>query len=537
MPVPNRVRCFGVCLASLLIGTSTLGPTAARGADQLQLRLDGLEIPMSLPQLEAWSRGPQDLPRGTDLGVWLSLLTPQNRHDLRQMLRAPLLREAGFGRQLLDSWAGGQMLAELGQLLTTPDGRSTTLALQTTLRRLLQERREVTALELLRGLPVPRLSLQLDGLIGMADQWRLQLSLQRRGLRRLEELALPQRRVRPRAMAFLGRPRLRRQELAVAHRSEPLPLEIWSPPPADPPADRPADRRPLPWLLLMPGLGGNADQLGWLAAALAQRGWWVVVLQHPGSDGPALKASLEGLRPPPGAESMAVRLADAQAVLQAQRQGVLGVEGEGVVLGGHSLGGLTALIAAGLAPEPGLVQRCARAMDRLPIANPSRLLQCQLPTTEQPLPQVAPADLRGVMVFNGFGSLLWPGRGVRPLRVPLLLLAGSLDLVTPPLSEQLALFLPAEDRRSRLVLVDGASHFSPVRVSAREEALFRVDDALVGVDPETVQGVLLEVSSEFLQTLQQPSVSIPPQQRIQQGVKAYVLDPPSARQWQSQMRR
>ncbi|MFO0076581.1 MAG: alpha/beta hydrolase [Cyanobacteriota bacterium] len=533
MPVPNRVRCFGACLASLLIGTSTLAPGAARAAEQLQLRLDGLEIPMSLTQLEAWSRGQQDLPRGTDLGVWLSLLTPQNRQDLRRMLRAPLLREAGFGRQLLDSWAGGQMLAELGQLLTTPDGRSTTLALQTTLRRLLQEHREVTALELLRGLPVPRLSLQLDGLIGMADQWRLQLRLQRRGLRRLEGLALPQRRVRPLATAFLGRARPRRLELAVAHRSEPLPLEIWSPPPAD----RPADRRPLPWLLLMPGLGGNADQMGWLAAALAQRGWWVVVLQHPGSDGPALKASLEGLRPPPGAESVAVRLADAQAVLQAQRQRGLGVEGEGVVLGGHSLGGLTALIAAGLTPEPGLAQRCARAMDRLPIANPSRLLQCQLPTTEQPRPQVAPADLRGVMVFNGFGSLLWPGRGVRPLGVPLLLLAGSLDLVTPPLSEQLALFLPAVDRRSRLVLVDGASHFSPVRVSAREEALFRVDDALVGVDPETVQAVLLEVSSEFLQTLQQPPLSIPPQQRIQQGVKAYVLDPPTARQWQSQLRR
>ncbi|MFN5220745.1 MAG: alpha/beta hydrolase, partial [Cyanobacteriota bacterium] len=268
MPVPNRVRCFGACLASLLIGTSTLAPGAARAAEQLQLRLDGLEIPMSLTQLEAWSRGQQDLPRGTDLGVWLSLLTPQNRQDLRRMLRAPLLREAGFGRQLLDSWAGGQMLAELGQLLTTPDGRSTTLALQTTLRRLLQEHREVTALELLRGLPVPRLSLQLDGLIGMADQWRLQLRLQRRGLRRLEGLALPQRRVRPLATAFLGRARPRRLELAVAHRSEPLPLEIWSPPPAD----RPADRRPLPWLLLMPGLGGNADQMGWLAAALAQRG-------------------------------------------------------------------------------------------------------------------------------------------------------------------------------------------------------------------------------------------------------------------------
>ena len=48
--------------------------------------------------------------------------------------------------------------------------------------------------------------------------------------------------------------------LKVPHRSQPLPLALW---PAN--AGSPA----LPWVLLLPGLGGDIDQLSWLAGALA----------------------------------------------------------------------------------------------------------------------------------------------------------------------------------------------------------------------------------------------------------------------------
>ena len=75
-------------------------------------------------------------------------------------------------------------------------------------------------------------------------------------------------------------------------------------------------------------------------------------------------------------------------MLAARRQGQLNLPGTGVVLAGHSLGGLTALMAAGAEPAPGLAQRCSQAIERLPIGNPSRLLQCELVTTG--LPQALP---------------------------------------------------------------------------------------------------------------------------------------------------
>jgi predicted dienelactone hydrolase len=522
VPVSRRLRQLKGLLASLLIAVPGLA-TPAGAAEVLELRFDGLELPVNLDQLHGWSRSPSGRPgSGGDLAIWLDLLEPRSRQDLKVLLRAPLLRDTSFGQQLLDSWAGSQMLARLGDLLTTPDGSSTTAVLQTTLRRLLETRKDVSTIGLLRALPVQRLSLQLDGLYDLALQWRQQIDLQRQALQRLQTLALPERHTVPLAFGDRTSLRPRRQGLVVAHRQETLPLEIWS-------AQGDSDS---PWLLIMPGLGGNADQFGWLASELAERGWPVVVLQHPGSDGPALKAALDGQRPPPGAETLAIRLADITAVLAAQRRGELPVQGRGVVLLGHSMGGLSALLAAGLVPEPGLGERCRKALDRLPVANPSRLLQCQLPSTELPERPAPPADLRGLVLLNGFGSLLWPRRGLASLRVPVLMVGGSLDLVTPPLEEQLRLFLQGKNPRSRLVMVEGGSHFSPVRLMPTDEVLIRLDAELVGVDPARVQSALLRLTTEYLHTLEEPLL-LPAQRRVQQGVTLDVLDAAAARRWKS----
>ena len=543
----GRRRRGSVC--GLLIGLVALPlalpPQPVRAAELLELRIDSLQIPIHLDQLAAWSRQQGgEAPLAGDLGPWLSLLDARSRAELQQVLRAPLLRDQSFGRQLLDTWAGGQLLEELGNLLTTSDGSSTTTLLQITLRRLLEQRREVTLLELLEALPPKTLNLRLDGLVSLGQRWRFQLKRQQQAMVRLGSLPLA--RIQPPASAWENAaadtdrpaPPPLRLQLEVPGRREGLPLEIWA---------ASVERRPnQPWVLMMPGLGGNADQLGWLARALAQRGWPVVVVQHPGSDGLALRAALNGQQPPPGAETLGIRLADVEAVVAAQRLGRLPVNGAGLVLAGHSLGGLTALLAAGIAPQPGLEGRCRTALERLPIHNPSRLIQCQLPERALPPPSRRPADLRGLVLFNGFGSLLWPEPSLGALPVPLLMVGGSLDLVTPPLDEQLALFLAVRDPRSRLVVVQGASHFSPLRMTQRDEALLRLGRELVGADPLRVQGVLLDVTSAFLSSLEQtgaeggagvrsPAEPLPPQRRLQEGITAYVLDPAAARLWRSEL--
>jgi predicted dienelactone hydrolase len=537
-------------------------PPPAAAAQQLRLQLDGLHLPIDLRELEAWSRDPSTA-KG-ELAIWLNLLEPSSRLGLRRLLNAPVIRDRSFGSQLLGSWSGDQMLKQLAELLACGEGCNTDRLVLTTLQRLLKSQASVSSIELLRALPVERLTLDLDDLLALASQWRQQLQAQYQGFQRLHSLALPLRQYRPPLLPTDAALLPRRLQLPVAHRKAPLPLELW--PSANPLMG--------PWLLLMPGLGGDPEQLNWLAAALAEQGWPVVLLEHPGSDSAAIQDSFSGKRPFPGAESLRDRLADVEAVLAAQRQGALGELGpgragsQGVVLMGHSLGGLVALMAAGMTPEPGLANRCGRALNHLPVINISRLLQCQIPQLPAPagaggappgqpsgLPATATANANAnanatananagqvaaeplahppviaVVVYNSFGSLLWPDAGLAPLKLPVLMVGGSLDLITPPIAEQLPVFMHSGHLRSRLVLVQGASHFSPVRLARDGKALFRLGDQLVGIEPLRVQSLLLNVTTEFLVSLTQPLL-LSPQLRQQEGISAYVLDRQQAQLW------
>ena len=531
---PTRLRRRRALCSSLLAGVLSFGSLLSlplRAAEELDIRLDGLDLPLNLAELERWSRDPEA--RSGELRVWLNLLDPQSQAQLHQLLNTALVQQRSFTQQMMRSWAGQRVAEELGVLLSTENGNAGPLVLST-LNALLKVQQQVTVLELMRALPVRQLTINLDGLLQLAQGWQQQLFEQKVALQALQTLPIPQGTpLLPLSDGVLleqqgsaaDRPP-QRWRLPVSHRQEDLTLELWPVPGAT------------TWVLLMPGLGGSTDQLRWLAQALHERQWPVVLLDHPGSNELAVRELVQGRRLPPGAETLPGRVQDLQAVVAAAHSGGLPQLGQRVVLMGHSLAGLTSLLAAGLRPEPGLRRRCDRSLADLPLINLSRLLQCQLP--EVPLPALQPLaqPIAGVVTLNGFGSLLWPHRGLRGLEAPVLMLGGSLDLITPPLSEQLRLFLPDPNPRSRLVLLEGASHFSPVRMQPSSEApLFKFGEEWVGVDPARVQNLILSLSSEFLWGLDQGGVKrdLPPQRRDLGGVSAYVLDHELAKLWESRI--
>ena len=130
------------------------------------------------------------------------------------------------------------------------------------------------------------------------------------------------------------------------------------------------------------------------------------------------------------------------------------------------------------------------------------------------LPSFRPPDqLAAVVGLNSFGSLLWPRRLDLKDSLPVFLSGGTLDLITPPLSEQVGLLrvLPFHPD-SRAVLVEGASHFSPIRVegqngTGRGEDVFQLGEELVGVQPLQVQAQLELEISQFLMNLENDQLS------------------------------
>ena len=492
---------------SLLVSMAL--PCSLRAAEQLEVQLDGMVIPVSIKDLVAWGRSGGV--SNTELGIWLDLLDPSSREGVLRLLRAPLITNRSMARQMLDSWAGRRLLDEVADLVRVDDDTVGVTVLNT-LETLLQQQAQVTSLDLLEALPAQRVRLDFDGLLNVAAHWRAQLKRQQALVARLDRIPLQS------ATASLSlQPQETRtpsiQALKVPHRPQPLQLQLWKP------ADQ-QDKRQA-WVVLMPGLGGTPDHFRWLGRLLSAKGWPVVVLEHPGSDSEAVGAWLQGRRRPPGAEVLPDRLKDLEAVLQAKAGNVLAVPGERVVLVGHSMGALTAVLATGVRPQPGLENRCRTALDDLPLSNLSRLLQCQLSSVSLPITR-PPSPMAGVVGLNSFGSLLWPRHRPVRLPVPALYTGGTLDLITPPINEQLELLLAtAPQSGSAAVLVQGASHFSPIRVeskpkgskptvvvdgrsqqvqpSGKNNDLFQLGEELVGVQPLQVQGLLGDEIVQFLE--------------------------------------
>ena len=487
----------------------SVGSWPARATERLEVEIDGIVLPVSVEDLRSFGRL-GDRSR-SELATWLRLLDPDSREGLVRLLNAPVLTRRSLGQQLLSSWGAGPLIDALGALVRVEGGgQISSSEVLPTLERLLDQQEQVSTLDVLQALPTEQLRLDLNALLKAASHWQQQLQ-RHNNLMAVLAAEPSTRQANPRrfktARSELSRANTPEAiDLSVRHRDAPIQIQVWSSLVSSTPADR-------PWLLLMPGLGGDPEHFHWLAEALSEAGWTVVIVEHPGSDAEAVQALLDGRESFDGSKALQQRLWDLDAVLKAQRKGRLPVKGTNVVLVGHSLGALTALLAAGAEPVPDIDRRCRASLAALPLTNLSELLQCEL-AASQAL-KTAPLDPQptAVVGLNSFGGLIWPSdRQTRPLVMPLLLFGGTLDLITPPLDEQISLLRRlGHHPLSRVVVVEGASHFSPIRVerqagSLQGEDLFQLGEELVGVNPLTVQALIAQEMVRFLEQLESNSV-------------------------------
>ena len=154
----------------------------AQAAEQLVVRFSGLELPLDLNELESWALQPRV---NAELGPWLNLLDPATQQDLQRILRQPLNLESSTIALLLESWAGRQLVLQLGSLLRSADGDGGPLLLD-----LLQRRRRSTVVSLLKEAPTSHLELDLDALSALGFRLRSQLEQQKSLLKQLNTLRL-----------------------------------------------------------------------------------------------------------------------------------------------------------------------------------------------------------------------------------------------------------------------------------------------------------------------------------------------------------
>lgn len=312
-------------------------------------------------------------------------------------------------------------------------------------------------------------------------------------------------------------------KLADTQNQRPLDLIVWYPTAAKTPAqmiaddvvfvgaaavrDAPPVAGEHPLVVLSHGYRGNWGNQIWLANALAEKGYIVAAVNHPGTTthdrSPQAAAQLWQRPVDVGRAIEAVTSQPAKFGAVAQRQ---------IAVVGHSLGGWTALEIAGARFDPDLFDRDCETHPQLSSCTNYRKIN---PASTPALKAHLASDLRDQRVTAVVSLDLGLSRGMTneslaTLPVPVLVIAAgapSMDLPAQLESANLAQRLPSAS--SRYVEITDASHFSFLqRCKTGAVDLLEEDvpgDSIICADGvaarprEVIQQQATSLISEFLQ--------------------------------------
>ena len=463
----------------------------------INIKFEEMSIPIKIDQLSKLKTYENN---SSELINWFKANRFDKIFQLSKFLEYPVFKQEGFSNQILRSWMGRKLLTQLSRTIIIPNDKNG-IQLFNTIENLLEKNNQISTLDILKEIPNDEIELDVDNLILIISYWKKELEDQHTLLNRLSSIKETNKNL---IFNFEDKTNdnnliYSRQDLFVYHREKPLRLEIWKPKINIPEKDL---------IIFMPGLGGDISNFRWLCLELSKRGWPIIFIEHHGSDSEAFKSAIKGKEAlPGGADIFLYRLKDLDAVINANRKGYFGLEDSSYILMGHSLGTLISFLYEGNLPKKGFETRCDKALVDFALTNISKLLQCQL--SEIPIPEFNNSSgLKSIVGFSGFGSLIWPSPKTLGIDKPILLIGGTYDLITPLVSEQFKIFLANKSNKyNRFLIIDGASHFSPIRVNNEfdkeeiGEDVFKIKENFIGSRPYDVQNLSLKIIIQFLEGL------------------------------------
>ncbi|WP_088892672.1 alpha/beta hydrolase [Leptolyngbya ohadii] len=261
-----------------------------------------------------------------------------------------------------------------------------------------------------------------------------------------------------------------------------------------------------PLIVISHGLGSDRTSYGYLARQLASYGFAVAVPEHPGSNAEQLQALINGSASQVTAPREFIdRPLDIKYLLNrlealtrdnARFSGRINVQQVGMI--GQSLGGYTALaLAGGQINFAQLQQDCGKSGT----LNLSLLLQCRASELPQPVPNLKDDRIKAIIAINPIGSSLIGATDFGEIRIPVMLISGSADTVSPALLEQVVPYSWLTTPNKFLVMIQGGTHFSTIGVDeTNPENLVELPPQIVGPNPQLAQTYMRSLSVAFMQT-------------------------------------
>ena len=472
-------KCFAptkkyrtILLASIAIASSfTISPLPpTRAAERLTVRLGPIEHSIEVSQLERYVKTGK-------LSGELELLEPFLGDSVREALGSRLDIDPNIADGAIDDLlatdAGDRLLKAL--LLALPD--NTIEEIKLALELAIRSANGISPIGIFKAFPGENITVDLTGAIAVASRlnstyWETQLlrSLLKREL--TVETSDPLPNFDPAAagtltpqqqtLTFIDRDRDRSIAVDIYWGTYTLLLERNRHQ-----SDQATDK---PLVVMSHGFGSDRLFLNYLARHLASHGIVVVTLEHPGSNSEWLADLPLTINPSKflPANELIDRPRDISFVLDeleklnGDRDSFPTFNTNKVVAIGHSLGGYTALALAGAELNFEDLQKYCQGSRTLGRA-PADWLQCAavaegLPNGKKTM-KLGDDRLVGAIALNPVTGQIFGESGLKKVKTPTLVLAGTNDPWTPAVTHQLRPFLDLPKPKYLVTAIEG-THYS-----------------------------------------------------------------------------
>ncbi|MEA5450646.1 alpha/beta hydrolase [Leptolyngbya sp. CCNP1308] len=493
-------RSRGWALGGLSLGLTLLSGLPVQAAEAIFFSYGPVERSVSTSSLETLLESGE---LTDDLAFYVNLvgLSEADVAQLRQNLDRPLEVDGVLLSRFLYTSLGEELLDQVGVILKTRAGGNGKLSLRAALIQAATSPEGLSAINVVRSLPTD-MQIDINDAQAVASAVERIVNATTESVAQLEQITVSQAAQQPAidyaSLADLtvpgpARVQIQRFELTDTQRDRQLYVDVVRPR---------SWRGQAPVMVFSHGLTSSPEARHQWASHLASHGIVVVLPQHPGSDAQQVADFQAGLSSDVfEVQEFIDRPLDITFVLnELERLNPTEFEGrlklDQVGVGGHSLGGYTALAVAGAELNFDHLQEvCNRNFIYL---NMSLLLQCQALELPRETYNFRDPRVNSVLLVNPVNSSVFGREGLAAVTVPVMVIAGSYDPATPAVFEQFRTFPWYTTENRSLALIEGQAH---IDFSALDAGLSRLLSTLPGLtfaEPEVIDRYMNALGLAFV---------------------------------------
>ncbi|MBD2106825.1 alpha/beta hydrolase [Nodosilinea sp. FACHB-13] len=508
-PVGRWLRPRTLALGGLSLGLTVLSGLPVQAAEAIFFSYGPVERAVSTSSLETLIESGE---LTDDLAFYVDLvgLSEAEVAQLRENLDRPLEVDGVLLSRFLYTSVGEELLDQVGVILKTRAGGNGKLSLRAALIQAATSPEGLSAINVVRSLPTD-MQISINDAQAVASAVERIVNATTDSIVQLEQITVSQAAQQPPIdyanLADLtvpgpARVQIQRFELTDTQRDGQGPApgghrQLYID------VVRPRQwRGQAPVMVFSHGLTSRPEARHQWASHLASHGIVVVLPQHPGSDAQQVADFQAGLSSDVfEVQEFIDRPLDITFVLnELERLNPTEFEGrlklDQVGVGGHSLGGYTALAVAGAEINFDHLQEvCDRSFIYL---NTSLLLQCQALELPRETYRFRDPRVNSVLLVNPVNSSIFGPEGLAAVTVPVMVIAGSHDPATPAVFEQFRTFPWYTTENRSLALIEGQAH---IDFSALDAGLSHLLSALPGLtlaEPEVIDRYMNALGLAFV---------------------------------------